>query len=108
MRNVLTALDVGTSKVCALVAESLPEGGGATVLGYGVAPCTGLRKGVVVNIEATVEAIRAAVTEAEKTTRIVALQSPSGSLVANEQSLKSGSRVSNPTAVRWAPFPSTP
>ena len=67
MRNVLTALDVGTSKVCALVAESLPEGGGATVLGYGVAPCTGLRKGVVVNIEATVEAIRAAVTEAEKT-----------------------------------------
>ena len=66
MRNVLTALDVGTSKVCALVAESLPEGGGATVLGYGVAPCTGLRKGVVVNIEATVEAIRTAVAEAEK------------------------------------------
>jgi cell division protein FtsA len=66
MRNVLTALDVGTSKVCALVAESLPEGGGATVLGYGVAPCTGLRKGVVVNIEATVEAIRAAVAEAER------------------------------------------
>src|SRR5580700_2493884 len=66
MRNVLTALDVGTSKVCALVAEQVPEGGGATVLGYGVAPCTGLRKGVVVNIEATVEAIRAAVAEAEK------------------------------------------
>jgi cell division protein FtsA len=70
MRNVLTALDVGTSKVCALVAEPLPEGGGATVLGYGVAPCTGLRKGVVVNIEATVEAIRAAVTEAEKTSGV--------------------------------------
>jgi cell division protein FtsA len=70
MRNVLTALDVGTSKVCALVAEPLPEGGGATVLGYGLAPCTGLRKGVVVNIEATVEAIRAAVTEAEKTSGV--------------------------------------
>jgi cell division protein FtsA len=70
MRNVLTALDIGTSKVCALVAESLPEGGGATVLGYGVAPCTGLRKGVVVNIEATVEAIRAAVAEAEKTSGV--------------------------------------
>jgi cell division protein FtsA len=67
MRNVLAALDVGTSKICALVAESLPEGGGATVLGYGVAPCTGLRKGVVVNIEATVEAIRAAVGEGERT-----------------------------------------
>jgi cell division protein FtsA len=70
MRSVLTALDVGTSKVCALVAEPLPEGGGATVLGYGVSPCVGLRKGVVVNIEATVEAIRAAVTEAEKTSGV--------------------------------------
>ena len=70
MRSVLTALDVGTSKVCALVAEPLPEGGGATVLGYGVSPCAGLRKGVVVNIEATVEAIRAAVTEAEKTSGV--------------------------------------
>jgi cell division protein FtsA len=66
MRNLLTGLDVGTSKVCALVADSSPEGEIA-LLGYGVAPCTGLRKGVVVNIEATVEAIRAALDEAEKT-----------------------------------------
>jgi cell division protein FtsA len=65
MRNLLTGLDVGTSKVCALVAEASPEGDIA-VLGHGVAPCTGLRKGVVVNIEATVEAIRAALDEAEK------------------------------------------
>src|SRR6202790_3771603 len=69
MRNLLTGLDVGTSKVCAIVGESLPDGQLAT-LGYGVAPCTGLRKGVVVNIEATVEAIRAAVTEAEKTSGV--------------------------------------
>ncbi|MGO9453697.1 MAG: cell division protein FtsA [Candidatus Binataceae bacterium] len=66
MRNLLTGLDVGTSKVCALVADASPEGEIA-LLGHGVAPCTGLRKGVVVNIEATVEAIRAAVEEAEKT-----------------------------------------
>ena len=66
MRNLLTGLDVGTSKVCALVAEASPEGEFA-VLGHGLAPCTGLRKGVVVNIEATVEAIRAALDEAEKT-----------------------------------------
>ncbi len=66
MRNLLAGLDVGTSKVCALVAES----GGAgelALLGYGVAPCSGLRKGVVVNIEATVDAIRSAVAEAERT-----------------------------------------
>jgi cell division protein FtsA len=66
MRNPLTGLDVGTSKVCALVGEAGAEGELA-VLGHGVAPCTGLRKGVVVNIEATVEAIRAALDEAEKT-----------------------------------------
>jgi cell division protein FtsA len=65
MRNLLTGLDVGTSKVCALVGEAGTEGELA-VLGHGVAPCTGLRKGVVVNIEATVEAIRAALDEAEK------------------------------------------
>ncbi len=66
MRNLLSGLDVGTSKVCALVAEASPEGDIA-LLGYGAAPCTGLRKGVVVNIEATVDAIRKAVEEAEKT-----------------------------------------
>ncbi len=65
MRNVLTGLDVGTSKVCALVAETASDGSSG-LLGYGVVPCTGLRKGVVVNIEATVEAIRAAIAEAEK------------------------------------------
>ena len=59
MRNVLAGLDVGSSKVCAIVAE-VPIENEIAVLGYGVAPCTGLRKGVVVNIEATVEAIRAA------------------------------------------------
>jgi cell division protein FtsA len=66
MRNLLTGLDVGTSKVCALVADTSSEGEIA-LLGYGVSPCTGLRKGVVVNIEATVEAIRAALDEAERT-----------------------------------------
>ena len=65
MRNIIAALDVGTSKVCAMVAEAA-EDGAMALLGYGVAPCSGLRKGVVVNIEATVEAIKAAVEEAQK------------------------------------------
>jgi cell division protein FtsA len=69
MRNLLTGLDVGTSKVCAVVGEGLSDGQLA-VLGHGVAPCTGLRKGVVVNIEATVDAIRAAIEEAEKTSGV--------------------------------------
>ncbi len=66
MRNILAALDVGTSKVCALVAEGADDGALA-LLGHGVAPCSGLRKGVVVNIEATVDAIKTALIEAEKT-----------------------------------------
>jgi cell division protein FtsA len=65
MSNVVSGVDVGTSKVCALIGERRPEGA-AAVLGYGVVPCTGLRRGVVVNIEATVEALRAATAEAEK------------------------------------------
>ena len=65
MTSVLTGVDVGTSKVCVLIAEIEPEGGIA-VLGYGVAPCSGLRRGVVANIEATVEALRAAISEAQK------------------------------------------
>ena len=64
MRHTLTSLDIGTSKVCALVAEAADDG--LALIGYGTAPCTGLRKGVVVNIEATVEAIKAAIREAEK------------------------------------------
>ena len=65
MRNIIAGLDVGTSKVCALVAEAA-DSGELALLGYGVAPSSGLRKGVVVNIEATVESIRNALGEAER------------------------------------------
>ncbi len=65
MRNLIAGLDVGTSKVCALIAEAA-DSGEIALLGYGVARSTGLRKGVVVNIEATVDSIKSAVTEAEK------------------------------------------
>ncbi|MGA2409114.1 MAG: cell division protein FtsA [Candidatus Binataceae bacterium] len=67
MRNILTGLDVGTSKICALMVEGSSLDGTIAVIGYGIAPCAGLRKGVVVNIEATVEAIRSSVAEAERT-----------------------------------------
>ncbi len=65
MTSVLTGVDVGTSKVCVLIAEIDPEGG-IVVLGYGIALCSGLRRGVVANIEATVEALRTAISEAQK------------------------------------------
>jgi cell division protein FtsA len=69
MRNTFSGVDVGTSKVCALIAEAGPEDS-LNVLGYGVSPCNGLRKGVVVNIEATVDAIRKAADEAERSSGV--------------------------------------
>lgn len=60
----LVALDIGTSKVAALIGEVRPDGG-IRLAGYGSHPSRGLKKGVVVNIESTVEAIRRAVEEAE-------------------------------------------
>lgn len=61
--EVFVGLDVGTSKVCAVVAEL--SGNGASILGIGEAPSTGLRKGIVINMDETVAAIRRAVREAE-------------------------------------------
>jgi cell division protein FtsA len=56
---------VGTTKICAIIAEAAP-GGGLDVIGVGAAASRGLRKGVVVNIDSTVEAIKQAVAEAEQ------------------------------------------
>lgn len=62
-KNIAVGLDVGTTKVCAVAAEL--DHKGARILGMGSSPSTGLRKGVVVNMDATVESIRRAVREAE-------------------------------------------
>jgi cell division protein FtsA len=63
-RNLVVGLDIGTSKVAALVAE-LGADGTLEVLGMGSHESKGLKKGVVVNIEATVAAIQRALEEAE-------------------------------------------
>jgi cell division protein FtsA len=60
----LVGLDVGTSKVTAVVAEVL-DAGRLDIVGIGVAESQGIRRGVVVNLEAAVEAIKRAVEEAE-------------------------------------------
>src|SRR5687768_100119 len=63
-KNLIVALDIGTSKVACLVAELAPDGA-LGVLGMGGHESKGLKKGVVVNIEATVSAIQRALEEAE-------------------------------------------
>jgi cell division protein FtsA len=60
----IVGLDIGTSKIVAVVAV-IKDDDQLEMIGFGSAPSTGLRRGVVVNIEATVNAIQAAVAEAE-------------------------------------------
>jgi len=60
----VVGLDIGTAKVMAVVAEVLP-GGELRVAGLGVSPAHGLKRGVVVNIDATVQSIQQALKEAE-------------------------------------------
>lgn len=61
--NVVVGLDIGTHKTCAVVGEQTEQG--PEVVGVGISPSNGLRKGVVINIEATTESIKKAVEEAE-------------------------------------------
>jgi len=61
--NIVVGLDIGTTKICAVVGEL--SGGEINIIGIGTYPSIGLRKGVVVNIESTVESIKKAVEEAE-------------------------------------------
>lgn len=63
-KNLIVGLDIGTSKVVAIVGEVTPEND-IEVIGIGSHPSRGLKKGVVVNIESTVQSIQRAVEEAE-------------------------------------------
>jgi len=62
----VVGLDVGTSKVAAVVGELLDDGG-LDIVGIGVAESHGIRRGVVVNLEAAVESIKKAIEDAELT-----------------------------------------
>ncbi|HEX9741261.1 MAG TPA: cell division protein FtsA [Nitrospiraceae bacterium] len=62
--HIVVGLDIGTTKICAIVAE-VTEEGTVNIIGVGSNPSRGLRKGVVVDIESTVESVKKAVEEAE-------------------------------------------
>lgn len=63
--NIIVGLDIGTSKIAAIVGKVKPDGG-IEILGMGTHPSKGLKKGVVVNIDSTVESIQRAIDEAER------------------------------------------
>jgi cell division protein FtsA len=61
--EIIVGLDIGTTKICAVVGEVRPDG--IEIIGMGSHPSEGLRKGAVINIEHTVNSIKEAVEEAE-------------------------------------------
>jgi cell division protein FtsA len=63
-KNLIVALDIGTSKIAALVGE-ISDSNEVEVIGFGTHPSHGLKRGVVVNIESTVQSIQRAIEEAE-------------------------------------------
>jgi cell division protein FtsA len=80
--SVIAGLDVGSSKVATVVARKTP--GGVEILGTGICPTEGMRKGSVVNVDATVKSISQSVSEAEKMTGLpvaAALVGVSGPLI---------------------------
>jgi cell division protein FtsA len=62
--ETITGLDIGTTKTCAVVAANGPDG--LEIIGIGEAPSTGMRKGVVTDLEETVRSIEAATEKAER------------------------------------------
>ncbi len=61
--EIIVGLDIGTTKICAVVGEA--RGDAVEIIGMGSHPSDGLRKGVVINIEHTVDSIKEAIEEAE-------------------------------------------
>lgn len=67
--EIVVGLDIGTTKVCAVVAEVTPNSG-ANVIGYSYVPCAGLRKGLVIDMDATTAAIKESVHQAAEASSV--------------------------------------
>lgn len=80
-KSVIVALDIGTTKVCTLIAQKTPKG--LDILGVGSHPSNGLKKGSVVNIEKTVESIRNSIEEAKMMAGIEELESATVGIAGN-------------------------
>ena len=69
--HIVVGLDIGTTKICVVVGEVL-EDHSVNVIGFGGHPSNGLKKGMVVNMESTVESIKRAISSASSTARLMA------------------------------------
>ncbi len=64
--KITVGIDIGTTKICCLVGAPSPQDGTLNILGIGIAESEGLNRGVVVNIDKTVKAIRSVIEQAEQ------------------------------------------
>jgi cell division protein FtsA len=80
-KSVIVALDIGTTKVCTLIAQKTSKS--VEILGVGSHPSHGLKKGSVVNIEKTVESIRSSIEEAKLMAGIEELESATVGIAGN-------------------------
>ena len=64
-QDLIIGLDIGTTKICAMVGENNPSTGEVEIIGVGTYPSYGLKRGVVVNIDNTIQSVKNAVEEAE-------------------------------------------
>jgi cell division protein FtsA len=66
MESAAACIDVGTTKICTLIGETDDAADGLRIVGVGVVPSRGIRKGVVVNVKETTNAILASIDKAER------------------------------------------
>jgi cell division protein FtsA len=63
--HIVASLDLGTSKTCCLIGE-ITRSGDVDVIGYGISPASGIKKGIITNIDTVVQSIAKAVEQAEQ------------------------------------------
>lgn len=67
--QIFTGVDIGTTKVCAIIGEIRPDGR-VTILGVASTPSQGLRRGVVINLDETIDSVRTAIRKAEEVAQL--------------------------------------
>ncbi len=69
MGNLIVSIDIGTSKACALIGR-INKNSQLDIIGRGMAPCSGLKKGVIIDIESTAASIKSALEDAESAANV--------------------------------------
>ena len=101
--DYIVGLDIGTTKICCIIGEVTSENE-IDIIGMGQSPSRGLRKGVVVNIDSTVESIKTAVEEAELMAVLrVYLVTPARRSRFSGSAIRDSQRIGIAIAPRWAP-----